>query len=361
MTDEEIMAEAIREAKKGFPLAFPNPLVGCVVVRNGKIIARGHHAFFGGPHAEVNAAKKCSYNLRNASVYVTMEPCSSRAKKTPPCTDLLLSLRPEKVIIGDLDPNPIHNGRGVEILRKSGIKVKIGVLKKECQNLNPAFYKNMKEKLPYIILKMAQSINGKIADNRGNSKWISSEKSREYSHKFLRAACGCIISGVETIIKDDPELTVRNVKIQSQPAVCVIDPNLRTPISARIFKAKRTVYLISLYNAKNKNYPENVSVIRMSKKEDGFQIIDILKTLYEKGIRSVLVEGGGKTHGQFIRSGLFDKIFVFISPMIIGQENAISSVSWTDRFSPKKGLGIAVKPEDIKSLGPDLLLIYGKK
>ncbi|GAB4028571.1 MAG: bifunctional diaminohydroxyphosphoribosylaminopyrimidine deaminase/5-amino-6-(5-phosphoribosylamino)uracil reductase RibD [Elusimicrobiota bacterium] len=358
--DEKFMRVALEEAARGEPLAYPNPLVGCVIVRRGKIIGRGHHAFYGGPHAEVNAVNSCRTSASGADIYVNMEPCSSKNKKNPPCTDLLLRIKPERVIIGDIDPNPAHNGRAVEILKRAGIKVKTGVLRSECAAINAPFYKNMLEKMPYVILKAAQSLNGRIADNRGNSRWISSNESRDFSH-LLRASSDCILAGAETITKDNPQLTVRSLKVPRQPAVCVIDPDLRTPASARIFRAERPVYIITSCGRKSLKYGPGVSLLPVKKKASFLDIEEGLKKLYSLGIRRILVEGGGRTNGQFILNGLFDKFYLFIAPLVIGQENSVASVSWPDRLSHGEGLGIKLKLQESRPVGKDWLLVYGKE
>lgn len=357
--DEKFMRAALEEAVLGAPSAYPNPLVGCVIVKRGRIIGRGHHAFFGGPHAEVNAVNSCKVSPAGADIYVNMEPCSSKRKKTPPCTDLLLRIRPERVIIGDIDPNPAHRGRGIEILRRAGIKVNTGVLRSECAAINAPFYKNMRENMPYVILKAAQSINGRIADNRGNSRWISSVESREFSQQ-LRASSDCILAGAGTIKKDDPQLTVRSVKVLRQPAVCVIDPDLTIPSSARIFRAERPVYIITSHGKKSSKYGPGVFLLPVKKKDSFLDIEEGLRELYSLGIRRILVEGGGRTHGQFILNGLYDKFYLFIAPMVIGQEGSVSSVSWPDRTSHGEGLGIKLKLQESRAVGNDWLLVYGK-
>ncbi|MEW5951546.1 MAG: bifunctional diaminohydroxyphosphoribosylaminopyrimidine deaminase/5-amino-6-(5-phosphoribosylamino)uracil reductase RibD [Elusimicrobia bacterium] len=357
---ERFMSKALKEALKGDPFAYPNPLVGCVIVKKGKIIGKGYHGFFGGPHAEPSAVKNCSESAKGADFYITMEPCSSINKKTPPCTDLLLQIKPKKVFIGSLDPNPAHNGKGVEILRKAGIKTETGILSKECENINSSFFKNMKENMPYVILKFAQSLNGKIADNKGNSRWISCEESRFFSQK-LRAGCDCIIAGAKTIIKDNPLLTVRYPKAVKQPSVCIIDGCGKIPLNASVFKADRKVFIVVKkgFSFKGK-IPKNARILEIPLKGDFLNNKILLKKLYKEGIRRILVEGGGETHGQFVFSGLFDEIYAFISPIIIGQKNSPSSVVWPDNYKIKKGLGIELKLKEEKNIGKDKLLIFGK-
>jgi len=360
MEEEKYISLSISEAKKGGFEVYPNPRVGCVIVKNGKIIAKGYHRFFGGPHAEVNAIKNSILPVKGSDLYVTMEPCSTYGK-TPPCTDLIIKSGIKRVFIGDLDPNPLHNGKAIEILRKAGIKVKYGILREECARLNEIFYKNMKEKMPYITIKFAQSLNGKIADNNYNSRWISSKESRIYSHR-LRAESDCVLVGINTILKDNPNLDIRHVKTNRKPYICVIDPKLKLSLESNIFHSKnKGIFIITEKKNKNvKKYKDKAVIIGVNKKNSFLNLEEALKELYRRGITHILVEGGGFTIGQFIYNSYFDRILTFISPLIIGQLNSINSVSWPDSFKTSN-LGINLKMNKIQRIGRDLLIEYRRE
>ena len=360
--DLKMMGEALEEAFKGSPFTHPNPLVGCVLVKKGKIIARGHHALFGGPHAEVNAVKNSKMNVKGASLYVTMEPCSTYGK-TPPCTELIVKSGIKKVFIGDLDPNPDHNGRALALLKKSGIETEAGLRREECRALNRAFYKNMKDNLPYITIKFAESVNGKIANHKGRSRWISCFDSQVESHK-LRAESDCVLAGINTVLKDNPSLNVRHSKFREQPYACIMDPELKTPLTANIFKAGlRGVFIVTsaknLASRKAEKYSDKAKLIGV-KGNDGFlDVKEAVRKLYKHGVRHILVEGGGNTLGQFVYHGLFDRIFVYFAPLVIGDKNAISSVIWPDNFKVD-GLGLRLAIKNHKKIGEDLIIELGK-
>jgi len=351
--NDKFLEIAIKEALKGGVFVRPNPMVGCVIVKNGKILASGYHKVFGGPHAEVNAIRKLdSKKLKNSSMYVTLEPCSTYGK-TPPCTDLIIKSGIKKVVIGSIDPNPLHRGRGADILRKNKITVEFGSkeIEKKCEDINSYFFKNMKEKMPYVVLKLAGSLDGKIANGKYLSKWISSEKSRLYAHK-LRAESDLIIVGSNTVLKDNPYLNVRDIKTRKQPSVCVIDLKLKTCQKSNIFSIKdRKVFVIS---DKTKDLGKNVEFIKPIFKNNELDLKKILKRFYDSGVRTVLVEGGGITVANFVKQNLFDKIYWFVSPIIIGADG-ISSIGLP--LELKNGeIGMRLKIKKVSKLDCDILM-----
>ena len=295
--------ECIELAKKGAGYVSPNPLVGCIIVKNGEIIGKGYHKKFGEAHAEVNAinnAKKNGYSLTNSTLYINLEPCSHFGK-TPPCAELIIKEKISKVIIGIKDPNPEVNGKGIAKLRKAGIKVEYGILRKECEELNKFFIKNITKKIPYVTLKVAQSIDGKIALKNNKSKYITCENSLKLVHK-LRSEYDAVLIGKNTALLDNPSLTVRLVKGRN-PYRIVIDKDSKLPQHLKIFTDKdsdRTIIINS--PLKNKNIP----------------LINILKALHDLNIASVLVEGGANIFSQFVEKNLFDDIYFIIAPKIIG-------------------------------------------
>lgn len=334
------ISECIKLAKNGAGCVSPNPLVGCIIVKNGKIIGKGYHKIFGGPHSEVNAindAKKKGNSLINSTLYVNLEPCSHFGK-TPPCTDLILKEKISKVVIGMKDPNPEVNGKGIKILKKAGIKIECGILKKECEELNKFFIKFITKKIPYVTLKIAQSIDGKIALNNNKSKYITGNESLKLVHK-LRSEYDAVLIGKNTALLDNPFLTVRLVKGRN-PYRIVIDKDSKLPEHLNIFTDKNSDKTIVINSTQNKKISP----------------MNILKALYELNISSVLVEGGANIFSQFIEKNLFDDIYFVIAPKIIGDgisafgDFKITTLSKTKNIFLNKSF----------QSGNDLILYYKK-
>ena len=239
------MKRALNLARKGQGFVHPNPLVGAVLVKNNKIIGEGAHERFGGPHAEVNAIRRAAQSPAGATLYITLEPCAHTGK-TPPCTDLILKSNIKRVVVGAKDPHPLVSGKGLRILRNKGVRVETGVLEKEAAAMNRDFNYWVRRKVPYVIAKVAQSLDGKIATKRGQSQWITGEEARRYGHG-LRAASDAILVGVNTILRDDPRLSVRLGKgrgaINRAPTKVILDSRLRTPLRARIFSKDSPPYI----------------------------------------------------------------------------------------------------------------------
>jgi len=325
INDEQYMLRCLDLANKGAGHVSPNPMVGAVIVKNGKMIGSGYHKEFGKPHAEVNAINSVKTSIKNATLYVNLEPCCHYGK-TPPCTDLIISSGISEVKIGMLDPNPLVSGKGILQLKKAGIKVSLGILEEECKKLNEAFTKFIRTKIPFVTLKIAQTMDGKIADSNKKSKWISNEQSREFVHN-LRASTDAIIVGAETINIDNPNLTTHKLG-KREPIRVVIDGNLNVKINSRIFtkNPNKNIIFVSDKSAaeKYKKYnilsSKGVNIIKIKTKKDNIiPIKNILEVLGSKGISSVLVEGGAFTFSEFIMSGEVDKVIVFIAPKIFGQ------------------------------------------
>lgn len=348
--DRYYLLLALREAVKGRFYTHPNPLVGCLIVKNNLIISKGYHKFFGGPHAEVNAIKNSKKDVKGATMYLTLEPCSTYGK-TPPCTELIIKSGIKRVVIGMIDPNPLHRGRGIDILRKSGIEVDVanGEILTMCRKINEVFIKNMSLSIPYVTLKLAISVDGKIADRNGNSKWISCEKSRKYVH-YLRAFSDCILVGSKTVIKDNPKLTVRGINIRKQPNVCIIDLKGKVSPYSEVFNAERMVFIVS---KKRRKYPRNVVFIEPVVKNRYIDVKCLSQKLYSYGIRHIFVEGGGHTVSHFINQDFYDRILLFISPMIIGK-----GVEWFPQklFNKNSFIGLKLRFESIKKIGDDILV-----
>lgn len=320
-TDELIMKKCIQLAKKGRGFVSPNPLVGCVILSEGKIIGKGYHKKFGGPHAEVNAvndAKRNGHDLKGSSVYVNLEPCAHTGK-TSPCTDLLLTEKVQKVFIGIKDPYEKVNGKGIKKLKDNGIEVNVGILKDECEEVNKFFIKYVKEKFPYVSLKIAQSIDGKIALNNYKSKWITGDASRKYVQK-LRSEYDVVLIGKNTAKYDNPSLTVRDVRGRT-PYRFIIDKNSTLPKNLKLFTDddKEKTYLFSAVSKKSVTEIYSKNIIRVKEKDQKLVLKDMLKKFYSMNISSVLVEGGANLYSQFVQSEIFDDIFLFVAPKIIGK------------------------------------------
>ena len=308
----------------------PNPLVGAVVVKNERIIAKGFHSKAGMPHAELLVLKNAGKKAIGGRLYVTLEPCSHYGR-TAPCVNEIIKSKIKDVIIGMRDPNPVNNGRGIQMLRKHGIKVKVGVLEKELKKINEPFIKYITKALPFITVKLAQSLDGKIATRTGDSKWITSKASREYSRMKRRFHDGIMV-GVNTLMKDDPFLNSKP-KSNKFPIKIIVDSKLKTPLNARILSKRSPAPVIIAVSSRLKNENKikkfksrGIKIIFAKERKQKLDLRDLLKKLAKIEITNILVEGGGKLIGSFFDAGLVDKALFFIAPKIIGGEDAISSV-----------------------------------
>ncbi len=356
--DKFFMEEAIKLAKRRKGLTHPNPTVGAVIVKDGKIIGKGFHKKAGMPHAEREAIKDAlekGYDIKGSTMYVTLEPCCHYGR-TPPCTEAIIDSRIKRVIVATLDPNPQVAGKGIQILKEKGIQVEVGVLEEEAKELNGDFFVYIKEKRPFVHLKIAQSLDGKIATYTGSSKWITGEKARKFAH-LLRKEASAVLIGVGTALKDNPSLTVRHIKTEKQPLRVLIDKELKTPLNFNIFDNEAPTIVITseraergkLENLKKKG----IKVKVLPLKEERFDIKDILKELYKEEVVHLLVEGGKGIITDFIKADLFDKVSLFIAPKIIGEEG-ISSIGKLSIADIKDAL--LLKKRKVKSLGEDLYI-----
>lgn len=320
--DEFYLYQALIESRKALPLSSPNPSVGAIIVKNNKIIGKGFTQKYGGPHAEVVAIKNCNSDPKDSTLYVTLEPCSHFGK-TPPCTDLIISKKIKRVVIGIKDPNPIVNGKGIKILKSNGIEVKFNILKEKVEEELQWYIKNIKTSLPYVTLKTGMSLDGKITDYKGNSKWITSEKAREFSQK-LREINDAILVGINTILKDNPFLTYRG-KIDKNFYRIVLDTFLKIPLNSNVLNiVKNHKTIIVTANNKNKTKIKELTrkgalLLFIDKKEkDKINLKSLLIELKKLGIAKLLVEGGSEVNFSFVNENLVDKIILFISPIILG-------------------------------------------
>ena len=318
--DEKYMDLALELAEKGRGYVNPNPMVGAVVVKDGEIVGKGWHKFYGGPHAEVYALDEAGAKAEGATIYVTLEPCSHFGK-TPPCAEKIKKMKIKKCVIACLDPNPIVAGRGKKILEEAGIEVVVGVREKEAKELNKVFMKYITEKNPYLFLKCAITLDGKIATNERDSKWITNEKSRE-KVQFLRHEYMGIMIGINTLINDNPRLTAR-IENGINPFRIVVDPHLYTPLESNFVNMvddNKSIIITSKENEKNDKIKElenkNVKIIYMEGFD--FSVHEILKKIGELKIDSVLLEGGSYLISKAFKENRIDGGEIFIAPKILG-------------------------------------------
>ena len=321
------MARALELAARGIGATSPNPRVGAVIVRGGKIIAEGWHAKAGADHAEISALKKLSHKAAGATLYVTLEPCSTQGQ-TPPCTEAIIKSGIKRVVIAMTDPNPAHRGRGIRLLRRHGVEISCGLLRTQAAALNAGFIKFHTEGLPYVIAKAAVSLDGKIATVTGDSKWITNEKSRRYAHR-LRRESDAVLVGIGTVIKDDPELTVRHVACKgNQPRRVVIDAMAKIGMGARLLQsplADGTIVAVSRDAAETKIEKirgAGANVIFCKSRKNRINLRDLLGKLAKEGILYVLIEGGSGVLTSAFNENLVDEVAFFYAPILIGGENA---------------------------------------
>ena len=331
--DEKYMKIALELAKKGAGAVNPNPLVGAVVVKDGKVVGKGYHKYFGGPHAEVYALDEAAGNTEGATIYVTLEPCSHYGK-TPPCAEKIVKTGIKRCVIGSSDPNPKVAGKGVQILKNAGIKVVENVLKKECDEINQVFFKYINSKIPYLFLKCAITLDGKIATKTGNSKWITNEIARAkvqyYRNKFMG-----ITVGINTVLADNPSLTAR-IENGVNPYRIVIDPHLKTEKRHNIIAKNDDGKTIIVTSKSNKNSEkqkdfENSGVHFIFLSGEKFSLKEILEKIGQFGIDSVLLEGGEKLISQAFEENVIDAGEIFIANKILGDNDAKSFISGFDK------------------------------
>jgi len=356
MTDETYMRRAIVLAERGAGWTSPNPMVGAVIVKDGRIIGEGWHRRYGEAHAERNALQSCTESPVGAVLYVTLEPCCHHGKQ-PPCTDAILEAGIRRVAVGSGDPNPLVAGKGVELLRSHGVTVDTGVLKEECDALNPVFFHFIQTKRPYVVIKYAMTMDGKIATRTGDSRWITGEAARQRVHQD-RHRYSAIMAGVGTVLADDPLLTCR-MEGGKNPVRVICDSHLRTPPDSRVVRTAREVPTILAAAAPP---PER----RKALEDAGCQVWDLpgpegrvdlnalMDRLGARGIDSVLLEGGGALNWAALHSGIVQKVQAYIAPKLFGG---------TAAKSPIAGLGVETPAQAVRlvrttvtQIGEDFLL-----
>jgi diaminohydroxyphosphoribosylaminopyrimidine deaminase/5-amino-6-(5-phosphoribosylamino)uracil reductase len=358
------MWEALELASRGMGHVSPNPMVGCVVVRNGTVVGRGWHTHHGGSHAEVNALREAGAAAAGATLYVTLEPCchDGPEKRTPPCVPLILAAKPARVVVAQTDPNPAVNGGGIKALRDAGITVDTGLMAAEAAELNRSYVSAVIRSRPYVTAKWAMTLDGKIATRRGDSKWISSEPSRQLSH-FERAHHDAVAIGIGTVLADNPQLTAR-VPNSRQPLRIVIDPRLETPVASNLASSAKTSPVLLFAASDPDTAPaaresalaaEGVEIARIPLSPSGHLAWrDMLAELQSRRLNSLLIEGGGGVLSSAFEQRAIDRVLVFVAPLIIGGSEAISPVMGIG--VPEIAHGVRLEAVRTQSVGPDILI-----
>lgn len=364
MAEEQFMKRAIELAKQGAGWTAPNPLVGAVVVKNGRVIGEGYHRKYGELHAERNALAACSEDPAGATLYVTLEPCCHYGK-TPPCTEIIIEKKIAKVVIGSRDPNPKVAGKGARILREHGIEVVEDYMREACDALNPVFFHYITTKTPYVVLKFAMTLDGKIATRTGASKWITGEAARNHVHQ-LRGRYAGILAGIGTVLADDPMLNCR-IDGAHQPLRIILDSHLRIPMGSRLVRSAKEYPLLIVCNESNREREEGASRIQKLEEagakvwtlpeKNGHPDLNVLmQRLGEEKIDSVLIEGGGTVNEAALKAHIVHHVYAYIAPKIFGGEDA---------KTPVEGSGIRLPQEcaqlrlaKITVLLNDMLLEY---
>lgn len=347
MAEEQFMKRAIELAKQGVGWTAPNPLVGAVVVKNGRVIGEGYHRKYGELHAERNALAACTEDPAGATLYVTLEPCCHYGK-TPPCTEIIIEKKIAKVVIGSRDPNPKVAGKGARILREHGINVVEDYMREACDALNPVFFHYITTKTPYVVLKFAMTLDGKIATRTGASKWITGEAARNHVHQ-LRGRYAGILAGIGTVLADDPMLNCR-IDGAHQPLRIILDSHLRIPMGSRLVRSAKEYPLLIVCNESTRDREEGTNRIQKLEEagakvwalpeKNGHPDLNVLmQRLGEEKIDSVLIEGGGTVNEAVLKAHIVHHVYAYIAPKIFGGEDA---------KTPVEGSGIRIPQECAK-------------
>lgn len=370
MKDRDYMRIALDLAAMAKGKTNPNPLVGAVIVKDGRIIGHGAHLKAGEPHAEVHAFRMAGDAAEGATLYVTLEPCSHHGR-TPPCADLVVKSKVKRAVVAMEDPNPVVAGRGIARLRDAGIEVEVGVLEAEARRLNERFVWNITQNKPFVEVKTAMTLDGKIAAHTGDSRWVTGPESREAVHR-LRDEVDGILVGIGTVLADDPELTTRLPEGETgqNPTRVILDRRLRIPETAKVLDVSvAPTVLVAAEGAdagkKARLQARGVQVVTAPEAEQGLDLHAVLEVLYENGVTHLLVEGGAQINGAFLQAGLINKVRSFIAPKLIGGAeaptpfggsgfaNMSEAVELTDIAVEQYGQDICVVgyPQQVKTAG----------
>jgi diaminohydroxyphosphoribosylaminopyrimidine deaminase/5-amino-6-(5-phosphoribosylamino)uracil reductase len=354
------MRRALSLAARALGSTSPNPTVGAVVVRDGRVVGEGYHRRAGEPHAEIIALHDAGPRARGATLYVTLEPCCHRNKRTPPCTDAILSSGVRKIVVATKDPNPMVAGRGIERLRAHGIVASVGLLGGHARRLNEAYARWITTGRPFVTLKIAATLDGKIATSTGESRWITGSRAREYTHR-LRHRVDAVLVGLGTVLADDPELTARVKGGRSRhPHRVVADERLGIPLSARALRPREgSIAIVATTRrgpaARRRRLERRHVRVLTTKSRDGLvDLRDLMRQLGTMEITSVLVEGGAEMNASALKSGVVDKVIVMIAPKLLGGRDAVNAIGGR---SPKRLTdAIALRETTVRRLGEDVIV-----
>jgi diaminohydroxyphosphoribosylaminopyrimidine deaminase/5-amino-6-(5-phosphoribosylamino)uracil reductase len=354
--DEKYMRLAIELAEKAKGRTSPNPMVGAVIVKNNEIVGKGYHQKAGTPHAEVHAIKDAGEKAKDATIYVSLEPCSHYGR-TPPCTQAIINAGLSRVVMAMTDPNPRVNGSGRKILESHGIEVTSGIFEEEARKLNEFFIKYITTKLPFVILKTAMTLDGKIATYSGKSKWITSEESRNRVHQ-IRNEVDAILVGIGTVIKDDPSLTTR-IPDGRDAIRIILDSHAKIPLNAKVLNLKshaKTIVAVTSSAPEDKisQIKQKAEVIIIPEKDGRVNIYELMKKLGEMEITSVMIEGGAEVNASALKASVIDKVMFFIAPKILGGKDALSPIGGIGVDDPSEA--IKLKDISIEQVGEDILI-----
>jgi diaminohydroxyphosphoribosylaminopyrimidine deaminase / 5-amino-6-(5-phosphoribosylamino)uracil reductase len=353
------MRRVIQLAERAYGKTSPNPMVGAIVVKCGKVVGEGYHSRAGQPHAEIKALKRAGSDAYSADLYVNLEPCCHFGR-TPPCTDAIIQAGIKRVFVGMKDPNRKVSGEGLRALKVKGIEIVSNVLKKECLKLNESFVKVMKTGMPYVIMKTAMSLDGKIATRSGGSRWITGKLARNHVH-IIRSQVDAILVGTKTILKDDPSLTCRlKGGLVKHPVRIILDRRNRIPLTSKVFKNSRSqkiIYVTGL-DISSRRFKtlvdRKVEILKSKSSKNGFYINNLLKELANRDINSLLVEGGSELNASLVKANAVDKVVAFISPILLGGTQAPSFLGGQGVMRVSGGMNL--KYIKVKKIGGDLMV-----
>ena len=358
---EDYMRRALELAKRGEGYTSPNPMVGCVVVKDGRIISEGWHERYGEYHAERNALLRCKEDPTDADLYVTLEPCCHYGK-TPPCTEIIIEKKIGRVFVGSMDSNPLVAGKGVQILRDAGIEVETGILAEECRKLNEVFYHYMETGMPYCVMKYAMTLDGKIACVTGDSKWVTGEAARGHVH-LLRKRYKGILVGIGTVLADDPMLNCR-IEENVDPVRIVCDSSLQIPEEAQLVKTAKDIPTIVACCAsrtdseaarQKKQVLEAAGVkVLVQEKTDRVDLKDLMKALAAEKIDSILIEGGAGIHASALEAGIVNKVYAYIAGKLVGGKEAPTPIGGTGIL--KMADAVKLSSMEVERFGEDICI-----
>ena len=352
--DERFMARALALAANGINTTHPNPRVGCVVVAGGAVVGEGWHRNAGGEHAEIIALKQAGKSAKGATLYLTLEPCSHHGR-TPPCVDAVIKAGIRRAVIAMEDPNPVVNRAGISALQRAGIDLIEGVGKRPAQRLNRGFCKRMTAGRPWVTLKMAVSLDGKTAMASGESQWITSEAARRDAHK-LRASSSAILTGVGTVLRDDPKMTARLEQVERHPLRVILDSNLSTPAQARILRPPgNTLIITTAGNDKDAELlsGDGVEVVACREQAGQIDLRQVMTELAEREINELMLEAGPRLSGNMLKQRLVDQVIIYMAPDLLGHDaRGMFNIPGLESIADKHRLAF----RDVRMVGRDLRL-----